>query len=96
MSKVERLKQDTANSPEFVISCPGCKCCHWFKTTGKEPRWSFNGDMENPTINPSLLVRSSNANGPTVCHSFIKDGNIQFLNDCTHDMAGKTVPLDET
>lgn len=28
-----------------------------------------------------------------VCHSFIVDGNIQFLNDCTHSLAGQTVPL---
>lgn len=27
------------------------------------------------------------------CHSFVKDGMIQFLGDCTHDHAGKTVPL---
>lgn len=30
-----------------------------------------------------------------ICHSFIRDGNIQFLSDCTHHLAGKTVPLDE-
>lgn len=29
----------------------------------------------------------------TVCHSFITDGNIQFLGDCTHALAGQTVPL---
>lgn len=30
----------------------------------------------------------------TICHSFIRDGQIEFLNDCTHALAGKTVPLD--
>lgn len=30
-----------------------------------------------------------------VCHSFVTDGNIQFLNDCTHALVGKTVPLPE-
>ncbi len=30
-----------------------------------------------------------------VCHSFVTDGNIQFLSDCTHDLAGQTVPLPE-
>jgi hypothetical protein len=29
------------------------------------------------------------------CHSFIKDGQIQFLGDCTHAMAGKTVEIPE-
>lgn len=30
---------------------------------------------------------------PTVCHSFINDGRIQFLSDCTHALAGQTVDL---
>lgn len=28
-----------------------------------------------------------------ICHSFVTDGRIQFLDDCTHDMAGQTVDL---
>lgn len=32
---------------------------------------------------------------PTVCHSFITDGHIQFLSDCTHDLAGQTVEVPE-
>lgn len=27
------------------------------------------------------------------CHSFVTDGRIQFLSDCTHDLAGQTVDL---
>lgn len=30
-----------------------------------------------------------------VCHSFIRDGQIEFLSDCTHPHAGKTLPLPE-
>jgi hypothetical protein len=29
------------------------------------------------------------------CHSFLVDGQIQFLGDCTHALAGQTVPLPE-
>lgn len=29
----------------------------------------------------------------SVCHSFVRDGQIQFLGDCTHALAGQTVPL---
>ena len=29
----------------------------------------------------------------TCCHSFVRDGRIQFLNDCTHQYAGQTLPL---
>lgn len=30
-----------------------------------------------------------------ICHSFVVNGHIQFLNDCTHALAGQTVPLPE-
>jgi hypothetical protein len=29
----------------------------------------------------------------TICHSFVTDGRIQFLGDCTHALAGQTVDL---
>lgn len=32
---------------------------------------------------------------PTICHSFVTDGRIQFLSDCTHALAGQTVDLPE-
>lgn len=28
-----------------------------------------------------------------ICHSFVTDGHIQFLGDCTHALAGQTVAL---
>lgn len=28
-----------------------------------------------------------------ICHSFVTNGCIQFLGDCTHELAGKTVDL---
>lgn len=28
-----------------------------------------------------------------ICHSFVTAGRIQFLNDCTHELAGQTVDL---
>lgn len=30
---------------------------------------------------------------PTVCHSYVDDGKIQFLNDSTHSLAGQTIEL---
>lgn len=29
------------------------------------------------------------------CHSFVQDGVVQFLGDCTHALAGKSVPLED-
>lgn len=28
-----------------------------------------------------------------ICHSFITDGKIQYLSDCTHELAGQTIEL---
>ena len=33
--------------------------------------------------------------GRLTCHSFVTDGRIQFLADCTHPLAGQTVDLPE-
>lgn len=30
---------------------------------------------------------------PLVCHSFITDGKIEYLNDCTHKLKGQTIDL---
>jgi hypothetical protein len=29
------------------------------------------------------------------CHLFITDGKIEYLADCTHELAGKTVEMEE-
>ena len=31
----------------------------------------------------------------SVCHSFVTDGQIQYLSDSTHSLSGQTVPLPE-
>lgn len=83
------------NQHDYLFDCPGCKMSHGFNINGPGPIWKFNGDMIKPTISPSLLVKYGNRKGDQICHSFIRDGNIQFLNDCTHDLAGQTVPIPE-
>jgi len=30
----------------------------------------------------------------TVCHSIVSSGMIQFCSDCTHELVGKTVPME--
>lgn len=80
-----------------MIFCPACKCGHGFRV-GRVggPSWTFNGNMEKPTFAPSLLCtwKSGDPPIPHVCHSYVRDGQIQFLNDCTHAMAGQTVALE--
>lgn len=88
MPVIRRLQQKKPSDPEFHFHCPGCGFGHWFKTTGTEPKWTWNEDFDKPTVRASIRVQSS-----ILCHLFITDGNIQFLDDCTHDLAGKTVPM---
>lgn len=88
----------------FHIYCPGCKSPHSIRTAGPTA-WGFDGNLQAPTFTPSLLVtwkEPSEVEGefddpskdvPQVCHSFITAGQIQFLGDCTHALAGQTVPL---
>lgn len=90
MPVLERTTLEPGKFPEYVFDRPGCGYGHGFKTEGDGPRWTFNGDLDKPTISPSLLVQ-----GQYRCHSFIKDGQIQFLTDCDHQLAGQTVPLQE-
>ena len=75
----------------YTFYCPGCECSHFFTSN-----WKFNGNFEKPTVTPSILVNQGRVN-PTahVCHMFITDGEIQFLSDCTHHLAGQKVPMEQ-
>lgn len=57
------------------------------------PVWGWNGDLVKPTLHPSVLTRWTDQRGDQVCHSFIVEGTWQYLTDCTHQLAGQTVPL---
>ncbi|EHU3214712.1 anaerobic dehydrogenase [Acinetobacter baumannii] len=77
----------------YFIECPGCKCWHPLHVGPQHKiRWNFDGNIEKPTFSPSLMV---NAGESSQCHSFIRNGQIQFLSDCHHSLAGQTVDLPE-
>jgi hypothetical protein len=50
-----------------------------------DPKW-FN---EMPEGEQKEWLRKHS----TICHSFIRDGRIQFLDDCTHELKGQTVEI---
>ncbi len=88
--------------------CPGCEEMHAIKIEGA-PAWEWDGNVNAPTISPSIRVRGKRRltddehrrimAGERLeipdqcCHSFVRAGQIEFLSDCTHPLAGKTVPL---
>jgi hypothetical protein len=104
------------------FKCPGCSLYHNLPVEGGGTTWQFNGDVERPTLWPSILARSGccyvadwhqqerrshsdaekcdkgqpDEDGISmchVCHSFVRDGQIEFLSDCTHSLAGMTIQL---
>lgn len=85
----------------LLFWCPGCDGAHMVRraTPGASGGWAFNGDHDRPTFTPSVLVTYDGSDAgsedapPKVCHSFVTDGQIQFLSDSTHKLAGQTVPL---
>jgi Family of unknown function (DUF6527) len=95
MSKVSPARKD-GEIIGYIIMCPACGFGHCFYTNYKDhPNWSFNGDLEKPTFSPSMLIHESPTGEIKRCHSFVRNGNIEFLTDCGHSMAGKTVSLPE-
>lgn len=91
--------------------CQGCDMLHMVRVEGDEPgpKWGYNGNPDAPTFTPSVLVQYDHWVPPAqpgqpagaqtkmseVCHTFITNGMVQFLGDCTHRFAGQTVPLPE-
>jgi hypothetical protein len=77
--------------------CPGCNQAHAINI-GRNG-WMWNLDTEHPTFSPSVLVTyagedaSTNEAPPSRCHSFVREGKIEFLSDCTHALRGQTVEL---
>lgn len=91
MAKIQKITPQHKGHVYYIFMCPGCNSPHTFNDT-----WQFNGDIEKPTVSPSLLVTYPPDSAlKDRCHSFIKDGMIQFLNDCTHELKGQTVELPE-
>jgi len=111
------LRSQEGNQVAFW--CPGCNTAHGIPVGAGG--WAGPGDVDRPTFQPSILVRSGHhashykpgqpcwcsyyAENPpapgerrfecSICHSFVTDGRIQFLSDCTHKLAGQTVDIPE-
>ena len=103
--KAEFIKDDAGRDISVSFEGPGCKMGHslYVDATPADivgPRWSFNGNLRAPTFHPSIKVTGGlddkgHWNDKAICHSFVVDGRIQFLGDCTHALAGQTVDLPE-
>ncbi len=98
MAKLYKVDDKRCGEPDYYFQCPGCDCDHGIWTSNRNgigAVWSFNGDIEKPTVMPSIKVTypTQEPHPNNICHSFIKDGKIQYLGDCTHKLANQTIEL---
>ena len=96
------------NGDSMWLWCPGCADSHRIVIFGANG-WTWNKSTTQPTVTPSIKVigvqwakdatfyKPRHAGvpegGEVVCHSFLTDGQWQFLADSTHVLAGQTVPM---
>jgi Family of unknown function (DUF6527) len=95
------MKFAKSETGEYLFFCPGCQCNHsiWPRPSSNPENgasWEFDGNVDRPTVSPSLLVKrhfTAPDRRDQICHSFITDGNIRFLGDSTHALAGQTLEI---
>lgn len=81
--------------------CPGCDALHGIAirpdVNSIGAGWEFTGTLKCPTYAPSQLTHwdglENGVEVRKVCHTFIREGRIEFLGDCTHAMRNQTVAL---
>lgn len=100
-----KAKREEHDGIEYIIfRCLGCKTLHSITTSGTH-KWTWNGSLEKPTFEPSVLnwlehrpdedEEEKKYVDSRRCHIFVRDGRIQYLSDCGHELAGQTVDLPE-
>ena len=72
----------------YHFYCPACKTIHGFNFS-----WSFDQNYFRPTVSPSLLITRGHLDPKYRCHLYIRGGKIEYLRDCSHDLAGKMVDM---
>ncbi len=91
MSATEVVQLAEGSHRSLIWTCVGCGEVHCCAIDAPDrPRWAWNRSLSKPTLVPSILKRPA---GGKRCHSFVKDGIVEFLGDCDHDLAGRSVAM---
>lgn len=91
------------NREGLIYWCQGCESAHQVIIAGPGA-WGWNGDVDRPVFTPSVLTTYPGPDAgrdgapPAVCHTFVgcngaKPGEVIFLSDCTHALAGTVQPF---
>lgn len=97
-STASRLVFTDEEKTLLVYYCPACRHYHAVTVRGQNEcgagPWKWNGDEERPALSPSVKHRRVDEEGEYVCHHFVERGRIRYLNDCTHEFAGRTIMME--
>lgn len=85
--KVEESRNQKGELVGYLVTSPGSEATVCFY----KDKWDFNGDFEKPTFRPSMLIYPNNLHGRD--HFFVTKGKIEYLSDCEHSLAGRTVDM---
>ena len=98
MAAAPRPVLERTSNGVLLFWCPGCQQLHGVWVESPNPmtnaQWSWNGNLYLPTFSPSILVRGTHG-ANFRCHSFVRDGVIEFCQDSEHRMAGQKMKLPE-
>lgn len=105
---IRTVQDGDARYEAILFWCPGCEVMddrgrmhgglHMLPVLGnpgKRPIWTLTGTMERPTLAPSIKTTMHHGDDSFVCHSFLRNGVFEFLDDCTHRLVGEKVPMPE-
>lgn len=100
-SKLRRWANPANGEEGLTYWCEGCQCAHGIRTKGASA-WGWNGDTEKPVFTPSVLTTWTEGSQHIEkrCHTFVgcngaQPGEVIFLSDCTHSLAGQIRPFAE-
>jgi len=106
-SKLRKWTDPATGNEGLTYWCQGCESPHAIRTKG-DGSWGWNGDVERPVFTPSVLVTYPAVPDAEPgfeewrterrCHTFVgcngaQPGEVIFLGDCTHALAGTVHPL---
>lgn len=97
--------QESDGNRYVMFHCVACKHAHSVPFGDPAPGiWGFNGDLERPSITPSLKIFTpaipdtpdyKGLPERTICHVVVTDGILNYCTDCPHELKGQSVPMIE-
>lgn len=91
VSTTLRLASDVYGSgiDGHVHWCPACDEAHRLPAS-----WWFDGNLSCPSFKPSFRQHTADRHGNArQCHYMLTAGTLHYCGDCTHALAGQSVPL---